>query len=283
MKGLVFDIKEMAVYDGPGIRTTVFLKGCPLRCMWCHNPEGWSPEPQLMVSHASCLHCGKCVQACPNGTQGPCLVCGQCIGVCPLRLRRVVGTYYEAQDLAGQLLRNRAILENTGGGVTFSGGEPLLQSQFMLEVVSHLQGLHCAVETSGYASGDMFEAVIARMDHVIMDIKLVDDARHREFCGQGNAAILANLQRLKASGKPFTIRIPLIPGVNDTQENLEATARLLEHADHLKTVELLPYHQAAGAKYDMVFLKYAPSFDVDRAPNADCAPFLSRGIPCTVL
>ena len=209
--GTVFDIKQLAVYDGPGIRTTVFLKGCPLRCMWCHNPEGLSYQPQLMVSSNNCLHCGACVEACPNGGK-TCTACGRCIRACPQGLRKLCGKRYTAQELAWKLLRDKDYLAAMSGGVS-----------------------------------------------------------------------LENLERLKKSGRPFRIRSPVIPGVNDSEENFGAAARRLLDADDLEQVELLPYHVTAGAKYEMVGLSYQPEFDTAAAPNLNTELFRRFGLKCTHL
>ncbi|NCB02345.1 MAG: glycyl-radical enzyme activating protein [Spirochaetia bacterium] len=281
MKGLVFDIKEMAIFDGPGIRTTVFLKGCPLECSWCHNPEGISPNPILMVSSLSCIHCGACERACPHPSQ--CISCGTCVSGCPLNLRKIAGTYYQGDELATILLKDRAILESNGGGVTFSGGEPLMQPSFVLEVIHNLKGLHCAIETSGYAPLDIFKSVIDAVDYVIMDIKMIDPQLHRKYCKQDNALILQNLEYLKISGKPFVIRIPVIPNVNDNHENYIKTALLLKDTPTLEKVELLPYQKTAGAKYKMIHTSYNPGFDETIAPFFDTGLFKKMGIRCEVL
>ncbi len=284
MQGLVFDIKEMAVFDGPGIRTTVFLKGCPLRCSWCHNPEGISPKRQLMVSKASCINCGACETMCStHADPALCTVCGKCIPVCPLNLRKIAGTYYAPDQLARLVLKDRAILEANGGGITFSGGEPLLQSAFVLETIENLAGLHCAIETSGYAAPSVFTAVIDAVDYVIMDVKMVNAQLHSLYCGKDNRLILENLAYLKSCNKPFVIRIPVIPGVNDTQENFDLTAELLEKSINLEKVELLPYQKTAGAKYGMLGQQYAPGFDESVVPHMDVTPFTKRGIACSIL
>ena len=280
MKGVVFDIKEFAVFDGPGVRTTVFLKGCPLRCQWCHNPEGLSPRPQLMVSTAACVHCGACKAHCRKAV---CDACGECVPYCKQGLRRVAGDSYAPDDLARLLLRGETLLRQSGGGVTFSGGEPLLQWPFVKAVIGHLNGLHCAVETSGYASDAVFEEVMHTCNLVIMDVKLTDPALHQKYCGVDNAPILRHARLLNQGDTPFVIRTPLIPGVTDTPENLEGVARLCQGAKRLEAVELLPYHKTAGAKYEMVGLHYAPDFDPDAPVRPSLEPFEARGLPVRVL
>ena len=281
IKGIVFDIKELAVFDGPGIRTTVFLKGCPLRCRWCHKPEGLSPAPQLMVSLGSCTHCGRCDSVCPS--PGHCTACGTCVPVCPLHLRRIAGTPWAAEDLAARLLRDREILQMSGGGVTFSGGEPTLQGAFLLEVLPLLRGMHRAIETCAYCDGELFGKILAELDYVIMDLKLADPATHKQWTGVENGRILQNLRTLENSGLPYRIRVPLIPGITDTPENLDGIAALLEGSRHLEKVELLPYHRTAGAKYEMVGRAYDPQFDEAASPRRDLTPFTQHGISASVL
>lgn len=279
--GTIFDIKQFAVFDGPGIRTTVFFKGCPLHCQWCHNPEGLSFAPQLMVSQNSCIHCGKCREACshPEG----CVNCGECVIACPLRLRKMCGTQYTPQGLAIELLKDKDFLQHNGGGITLSGGEPLAQPRFLLELLEELGDIHTAIETSGFCNSDIFQQIVKKIDFVIMDIKLVDKEQHKHYTGVDNTPILKNLAYIKESGKPFIVRVPLIPGVNDTNRNLSQTALLLQDTPNLVKVELLPYHKTAGAKYSMVGKKYAPTFDIEQKPNANTACFTDYGIPCTVL
>ena len=280
MTGVVFDVKEFAVYDGPGVRTTVFLKGCPLRCQWCHNPEGLSPQPQLMVSHSACTHCGACKSACEHEI---CIACGKCIPHCRLGLRKMAGQQTEADTLAKKLLRGRKLMEESGGGVTFSGGEPLMQWDFVEEVISHLGGLHTAVETSGYASDQVFTRMMNAVDFIMMDMKLTDPAMHRHFCGVDNAPILRHADMLCQGDTPFVIRIPLIPGVNDTEEHLTAVAERIQGAKSLIRVELLPYHKTAGAKYGMAGMEYKPEFDVGQGVRVWPDIFEKRGIATLTL
>lgn len=232
--GIIFSIEEFAVNDGPGIRTTVFLKGCPLRCAWCHNPEGWSLNPQ------------------PLTKQGRTETCGYSI---------------DAEQLAAKLRRDEEIFTDSGGGVTFTGGEPLMQADFLCELLDKLKGIHRAVETSGYASPETFKKVLDRVDYMLFDVKIVDSAMHKKHTGVSNEKIINNLKTLCSSGKEFAVRVPLIPGVNDTMENMQATAELLCGAKGLQRVELLRYHKTAGAKYPMIGLKYTPGFDEDKIPQ----------------
>lgn len=279
--GVVFDIKQLAVFDGPGIRETVFLKGCPLRCQWCHNPEGLTASRQLMVSANGCTHCGKCRQVCPSPES--CQLCGACVGVCPQNLRKICGTEYTPEALAALVLKDRKYLEAMGGGVTFSGGEPTMQGEFLLDTISRLEGMHCAIETCGFCEESMFARIIRAVDYVMMDIKLVDEERHRKYTGVSNRLILRNLEQLKASGRTFRIRIPVIPGVNDGDGDFEAAARLLAGTESLEQVELLPYHKTAGAKYGMVGLEYRPEFDGNAKPHLNPGVFERMGIRCTTI
>ena len=281
-KGVVFDIKQMAIYDGPGLRTTVFLKGCPLRCMWCHNPEGLSVKPQLMVATSNCTHCGKCMEACERKGQD-CISCGACIRHCPQGLRKICGVEWEAEALARKLLRDENYLKMNGGGITFSGGEPTLQSEFLLEMLERTASMHRAIETCGHCNAEIFEAVLQKIDYVMMDLKLMDPEKHKQYTGVSNEKILHNLGLLKDSSVPFRIRIPVIPGVNDDDQNFEMTARVLQGAKNLELVELLPYHVTAGAKYEMVQKQYQPTFDEEQKPKLNVELFKEFGLPCSHL
>lgn len=315
--GVLFDIKQLSVFDGPGIRTTVFLKGCPLTCMWCHNPEGLSYAPQLMVSQNGCTGCGRCMAVCrcgdktsggdktsvggktcgsaaaggvyndfvstfPGGRIHPasCTLCGDCINVCPERLRKICGDKVTAEDLSNRLLKDCEYLNMMGGGVTFSGGEPLGQSEFLLECLERLRPMHRAIETSGYCAPGVFREILNELDYIIMDIKLADEEKHRYYTGVSNKVILENLEQVKSGGKPFCIRIPVIPGVNDSEDNYRQTAALLKGAGNLIMAELLPYHKTAGAKYGMVGRTYEPEFDISRTANLDTSVFEAAGIRC---
>lgn len=247
MTGTVFDVKEFSVHDGPGVRTTVFLKGCPLSCRWCHNPEGLSPRPELMVRTARCKHCGRCMKKCSHPE---CQPYGRCIEACPDGLISICGAEWEADALAEKLLKNADFMRSAGGGVTISGGEPTLQAEFAAELLRLLgEGrVHRAVETCGYTTPERFEMILENVDFVMMDIKLADPEQHKKWCGVDNAPILANFRRLRASGKPYLIRVPLIPDITDTRENLSAISEIVGDSP----VELLGYNSFAGAKYEGV-------------------------------
>ncbi len=260
-KGIIFTIEEFAVHDGPGIRKLVFFKGCPLHCVWCHNPEGISFKKEMMVSVGSCISCGKCTSVC---TSEECIVCGNCVDVCALRLRKICGQEYEAKELAEKLLKGKEVLINSGGGITISGGEPLAQPAFLFELMRELKPVNVAVETSGFAKKEIFRTMVSEADIVLMDIKHTDPQIHKRYTGADNKLILENLDYLCRSETDFYIRIPLIPGVNDTKENMAKTASLIKNAKHLIRVELLPYHLTAGAKYAMLGKEYTPDFDISR-------------------
>ena len=263
--GRILSMEEFEVNDGPGIRKAVFLKGCPLRCVWCHNPEGISRRAQLMVNRAACTGCGRCTAVCAQ--PGGCIACGACVAACPGRFRRLCGEEWEAAVLAALLRREEAFFRRYGGGVTITGGEPLMQPEFLMELLEALAPVHRVVETCGFASEAVFEAMARRCELILFDIKHMDGAKHALYTGQDNGPILANLRRLFSLPVPFVARVPLIPGVNDTDENFREMARLLSEAPNLQRVELLPYHKTAGAKYAMLGEAYHPSFSEEMEPR----------------
>ena len=253
--GLVFHIQRYSIQDGPGIRTTVFLKGCPLACWWCHNPEGRSAEPEISVMAERCVRCGRCRQVCPRvlpdrDGEGPirqrdgCTRCGQCVEACPADARQRVGTSMGVTEVLDQVLRDRIFFDDSGGGVTVSGGEPLLQARFTRALVEacRAEGVHAAVDTCGFAPPEALEWVAHATDLFLYDLKTLDDQLHRRHTGVSNALILENLQRLARLHQAIWIRVPLIPGFNDQPAQLDALARLAASIDAVRQVNLLPYH-----------------------------------------
>lgn len=228
LTGTVFDIREFTVHDGPGIRTTVFMKGCGLRCSWCHNPEGLSPFPQVM-----------------KGSAG----------------ERLVGQTFTSRELATRLNQQARLLKIAEGGVTFSGGEPLMQSAFVAEVIDQLNELHVTLDSCGNAAAEEFMRVVSRCDLVLLDLKLADPQEHLRWTGCDNRLILHNLGLLAATDIPFIIRVPLIPGVTDTDQNLLGIARVPAALPRHPCVELLPYNQGARAKYAACGMEWRPGFD----------------------
>lgn len=239
--GLIFDIKDLAIHDGSGIRTTIFLKGCPLNCVWCHNPEGKSNKQEIMIYKNRCKHCGLCDKKCDHKE---CQPFNKCLHICPDNLIKLVGEEISAIDLANRVLRNKDLLSK--GGITFSGGEPLYQAVFLLETIKYLKDINIAIETSGYCLEETFKKVIDKVDYVYMDIKLVDDNLHKKYTGVSNKLILNNLEILKNSNKPCTIRTPLIPNITDTKDNIDKIKKLIGNLD----LELLPNNEFAKIKYD---------------------------------
>ena len=249
MTGTIFDIKEMAVHDGPGIRTTVFFKGCPLRCKWCHNLEGLSIKPQIMYKSARCKGCKECERECNHPE---CQPFGRCVLVCPENCLEITGREADAKELADELKASAEILGDTFGGFTFSGGEPLAQPDFLLELIQELKGYHLCIETSGFADEEIFKRVIENLQFVIMDIKIADTYEHEKYTGVGNEKILRNFEILKSSGKPYIIRTPLISGITDSEKNLSAIKKIIGESEW----EKLPENKMAGAKYKMIGMEF---------------------------
>jgi len=259
--GVVFDVRRFSVHDGPGIRTTVFLKGCPLRCAWCHNPEGLSAAPEVVWRGERCIRCGTCIATCPeealawtgeapvlDGTR--CTLCGDCADVCYADAREVLGRTMTVDDVLAAVERDRPFYEESGGGVTVSGGEPLAQPAFLVELLAQCRArdLHTVLDTSGYAPWTVLDAVRGDVALFHYDLKLIDDARHRVVTGVSNVLILENLARLAAEGHDVVVRLPLVPGVNDDDGNLLATGRLAVELG-IRRIDVLPYHRLGGDKY----------------------------------
>ena len=281
-KGRIFSIEEFSTFDGPGIRMTVFLKGCPLRCAWCHNPEGQQYEREMMKSPNGCLSCGACLKKGEQITGAPCLV-PESASVCPRNLVRISGEDLTDEELVAKIEKNLAVLNMSGGGVTFSGGEPLCQAKFVRSAMEMLRGkTNRGLQTCGYAESEVFTSVLSECDYVLYDLKLMDEEEHRKWTGVSNQKILANYRTLAKSGIPFVTRIPLIPSVNDTEENLRSTAEFMKE-NGVTYAELLPYNKMAGGKYLSLGRRYDPGFDGTVESNPRKEIFEQFGIEVKIL
>ncbi len=273
----VFSIEEFSTFDGPGIRTTVFLKGCPLKCSWCHNPEGQNFQNEIMKARSGCVGCGACIKA------GGGKLTEQSIKVCPNNLLRFSGVEYTSEELVKKIEKNFDLLKMSNGGITFSGGEPLANSNFLIECLSMLKGeIHTAVQTSGFCDERIFKKVLELSDYFLFDIKLIDEEKHIKYTGVSNKKILNNFKTLCKSGKLFTVRTPLIPTVTDTEENLTDIAHFLKELG-VKNIELLPYNKAAGGKYAAVGRRFEPDYDENIECNKDTEIFKAIGIDAVIL
>lgn len=268
-KNLVFNIQKFSLNDGPGIRTTVFLKGCMLNCLWCHNPESKSPKQQLMFRENLCIGCGECRNACPLGLHSfsengehminreACITCGKCMEACVGALE-IVGKEMSVKEILKEVLKDKTFYKNTGGGMTVSGGEPLMNPGFTLSLLKAAKeaGLHNCIETSGFARWEDVEALIPYVDLFLWDVKETDSVRHKEYTGVPNERILENLRRLNEAGAVIILRCPIIPGYNDRKEHLEAIAALAEELENVQRVDVEPYHPLGKSKSENLGKKY---------------------------
>ena len=280
---LIFDIKRYAIHDGPGIRTTLFVKGCPLRCVWCHNPESWSPEPQRLYKRGKCIGCKSCVNACPVGaleltpdgikpTGTPCILCGACADACPALAMEICGREYPLEELMAVVEKERGVMQDSGGGVTLSGGEPLMHPDFTLSLLDELgrRGFHRAVDTTLLAAPELVREAAARCELLMVDLKCMDSATHKRFTGVANELILSNLRLVASIGTPYWIRIPLISEVNATEDNIQAMiAFLCSLPSRPQVVDLLPYHDIGKGKHERMGTTYNPSGLSLSAPTPD--------------
>jgi pyruvate formate lyase activating enzyme len=277
--GLIFDIQRFSVHDGPGIRTTVFFKGCSLRCFWCHNPEGIQPRPQIQYLENRCIHCGECVTTCLdegqqliNGShtyvRDLCKQCGTCIEVCYADALQWVGRKASVEEVMAEVMADCVFYETSGGGVTLSGGDPVLQPDFAkaLLVACRANGVHSAIETAGNVTWKILGEIISLVDLVMMDLKHMNPERHRAVTGVSNVKILENARKISDSGKPVIFRTPIVPGVNDSQEEIGEIGKFINslsnhrHGSGSRTApiiwELLAFHRLAADKYRSLGLKY---------------------------
>ena len=265
MKATIFDIERNSVVDGPGIRTTVFFKGCNLKCAWCHNPESQSPKKQMMIYKNKCTGCGKCLEVCPNNLE-KCDFCGRCEIFCASDARKVCGREYTVDEVFSEVIKDKAFYDNSGGGVTFSGGECMLQIDFLCEILEKCKenGIHTAVDTAGNVPWEYFERILKYTDLFLYDIKLFDREKHKQYTGADNKVILDNLKKLFEGGASVWIRIPVIPGANDTEEEMRKIKEFLKPYSPLK-IELLCYHKMGEHKYDALNMQMTQFSVPDKA------------------
>ena len=258
----IFDIQRNSYVDGPGIRTTVFFKGCNLRCAWCHNPESQSAIPQMMFYKNKCTGCGKCKEKCPNNLE-KCELCGICTLYCPQNAREICGKKYTVGEVMGEILKDKIFYENSGGGVTFSGGECMLRIDFLEAILKECKknGINTAVDTAGHVPFEDFERILPYTDLFLYDVKCFDSKKHQEYTGKGNELIFENLAGLLRTDKKVWVRIPVIPTVNDSVEEMTAIRKMLDSFGHPDKVELLPYHSMGDHKYEAIGTK-AQGFSV---------------------
>ncbi len=262
-KGLIFDIQRFCVHDGPDIRTTVFFKGCPLNCLWCHNPEGISPRPEIGLKNNLCIGCGNCQRTCANKVHNftdaghlidrkNCIGCGACVKSCIGKALSIAGKYVSADDALKEVLRDITFYKNSGGGMTVSGGEPLFQPAFLVELLQKAKsiGLNCCVETSGMAEQKIFTEILQYVDLFLYDFKETNDVLHKKYTGVSNKKIIENLRYIISNGARVRLRCPIIPGFNDRDDHFQGIAEIRRELNSLEEVELLPYNPLGLNKYE---------------------------------
>lgn len=261
VSGWVFDIKKYAIHDGPGIRTTVFFKGCPLRCRWCHNPESWTASPEMSLRQSRCVRCGRCVELCLQGAvliheDGPvtdpekCTLCGECIVACTAGAREIIGHRMTPDEVMAQVKKDAIFYDQSAGGVTFSGGEPLMQPEFLMALLAacKAEGIRTAVDTTCHADPQVIQRIAEIADLFLCDIKHMNGLLHRQFTGVDNERILSNVRILSTAAREVYIRIPIVPGFNADRDNIEQTARFVQALKTIRRVDILPYNRGGQEK-----------------------------------
>jgi len=280
MSGDIFDIQRFSINDGPGIRTTVFLKGCPLNCFWCCNPESQLATPELLYLESLCTRCGRCAAVCTNGAtrdnqdglpdidRARCVACGECVKHCTAGARSIAGRTVTVAELMETIRKDQLFYRNSGGGVTLSGGEPTVQSQFCQALLAecHRWGVNTVLDTCGYVRWEVLKPILAHVDLVHYDLKHLEDARHMVGTGVSNEIILNNVRRIAKCGIPIVIRVPLIPGYNDTSDHIDLVGRFVESLN-VARLDLLPYHQLGVNKYRRIGREY-PAGDMGTLDEA---------------
>lgn len=265
--GLVLEIKSIVLHNGPGIRTAVYLKGCPLRCEWCNTPESFNKTQTISYDFNKCTQCMDCVGPCPTGTlanvdgqlqvdHSLCILCGKCLKVCPTDALSLYGKEMSAEQVINAVLKDKPYFDKSGGGITLTGGEAFTQQHFSLKILqlSKKAGLHTAVETSGYTQQNFYDEVLQYVDLFLFDFKIEDNEKHKKYTGQGNELILSNLKYLDSKRARIILRCPIIPGVNDNHEHFESIARISNEFNSIEGVELIPYDDSGEYKYEQIGL-----------------------------
>jgi len=293
-KGIIFDIKRYAIHDGPGIRTTVFFKGCPLRCLWCCNPESYKMSPEIIYTERRCIHCGTCQMVCPNNAikisknkleiiRENCNGCGICAIECPANALELSGKTYSVKELLAEVEKDSIFYHKSEGGITVSGGECTMQSKFLLSFLKKCKEkyFHVTLDTCGFVEWNIFKKIIEFVDLVLFDVKIINEEKHIKYTGKSNKLILENLNKLSKIGIPIIIRIPLIPGFNNSEKEISAIADIVSKLKDIQEVNILPYHRLGESKHTRLGNEYKMK-DI-KPPNDACLEkaksfFTSKGI-----